>query len=235
MSAPVSAMDHVGDAGGDARDGDDEVPGATKGLDHHLDPGGELVYGRGVVVDQVQVQAGQEGVVVTEAAGERLGEGGDLGALPPLGQIRQHGRVTLAVDERLEHGPPGHPADVARHRGQLDAGILELQDVVGEVGQGDLVAKNPSVSHSRSWAPGLLTPADGPSPRQPPRVDTLELGHLTAMAGLTLGVDGPPPGPLGHRCDGGADLLVHPGTDGELTLRAPGPRRRRTRSRRCRS
>lgn len=52
--------------------------------------------------------------MVTEAAGERLGEGGDLGAQPPLGQIGQYGWVALAIDERLErrlrHGHPRTPS-----------------------------------------------------------------------------------------------------------------------------
>ncbi len=64
-------------------------------------------------------------MVGTEAAGERLGELGDLGAHPPFGQIGQLGRVTFSADQRCQHRPPRYAGDVARHRGQLDAGILE--------------------------------------------------------------------------------------------------------------
>ena len=84
----------------------DEVPGATKGLDHHLDSGAELVDGPGVVVDQVQVQPGQEAVVLTETTGERFGELGDLGSHPPFGQVGELAWISLPGDKGLEHGAP---------------------------------------------------------------------------------------------------------------------------------
>ena len=117
--------DHVGDAGRDAWDRDDQVPGTTKGFDHHLDPPGELVDRPGVAVDQVEMTPGQEPVVLAEAASQRLGQLGDLRTQTPLGQIRQRGRVAFPSDQRFEHGPAGHPADVAGHRGQFDTGVLE--------------------------------------------------------------------------------------------------------------
>ena len=83
--------DHVGDEGRDPGDGDDQVPGAAKGLDHHLDSGGDLVDGVAVLVDEVQVNAGQEGVMVAEAAGECFGELRDLGPHPPFRQLGQRG------------------------------------------------------------------------------------------------------------------------------------------------
>ena len=55
--------DHVGGQSADAGDGADQLPEALKGLDHHLDPGGELVDGLGVLVDEVEVHPGQERVM----------------------------------------------------------------------------------------------------------------------------------------------------------------------------
>ena len=117
--------DDVGGQGADPGDRADQVPEALKGLDHHLDPGGELLDRGGVLVDQVQVHPGQERVVLAEPAGQRLGQRGDLRPQPPLGQIGQHGRVAFPGDQRLEHRPPRHAEDVGGDRGQLDPGVLE--------------------------------------------------------------------------------------------------------------
>jgi hypothetical protein len=64
-------------------------------------------------------------VVLGEPPGQRLGQLRDLDAEPTLGQIGQHGRVTLPLDQGLQHQPTGHTADVGGHRGQFDAGILQ--------------------------------------------------------------------------------------------------------------
>ena len=88
--------DHVGGDGTDPGDGADQVPESLKGLDHHLDPVGELLDRRRVLVDQVQVHPGQERVVLGEPAGQRLGQLRDLRPQPSLGQIREHGRVALS-------------------------------------------------------------------------------------------------------------------------------------------
>ena len=40
----------------------------------------------------------------------------DLGPQLPPGQLRQHVRVALPGDQRLEHGPPGDPEDVGGDR-----------------------------------------------------------------------------------------------------------------------
>jgi hypothetical protein len=61
--------DHIGDPEADPRDRGDQVPDAAKGLDHHLDPGGQLLHGVGVLIDQVQVQPGQERVMLAEPPG----------------------------------------------------------------------------------------------------------------------------------------------------------------------
>ncbi len=117
--------DHVGRGRPDARDRADQFPETAKGLDHHLDPFGELVDGRGVLVEQGQVHPGQERVVVGEPTSQRLDQLWCLGAQPTLSQIGQHGGVALPVDQGLEHRPTGDPDDVGGHRGQLDAGVLE--------------------------------------------------------------------------------------------------------------
>jgi len=74
-----------------------------KGFDHHLDPFGELVDRCGVAVEQVQVHPGQECVVLAEPARERLDQLGCLVPQPPFGQVRQHHRFALSLDEGLEH------------------------------------------------------------------------------------------------------------------------------------
>lgn len=67
-----SEFGHIGtglgddDIGGEATatgDGADQVPEAAKGLHHHLDPLGERVDGRGVLIDQIRVCPVEEYVV----------------------------------------------------------------------------------------------------------------------------------------------------------------------------
>jgi len=86
--------DDVRGQGGDPGDGADQVVEAAKRFQQRLDPGGQSVDGRGVLVDQVQVDPGEERVVLGEPAGQRLGQGGDLGAQPAFCQVRQRRRVT---------------------------------------------------------------------------------------------------------------------------------------------
>ena len=83
--------DDVGVDRSDAGDGADQVPESTKRFDHH--PGGDVADRRGVPVGQVQVDAGQEHVVLGEPSGQRLGQRRDLRAELSLGQVRQRGRV----------------------------------------------------------------------------------------------------------------------------------------------
>ena len=100
-------------------------PGGTKGSDHHLDPFAEFVDGHGVLVDQVQVDPDQEGVMIVEAALEGLGQFGDLVAQSAFGHVGEDRGVPLTADECFEHGAPGHPGDLAGDRRQLDAGVFE--------------------------------------------------------------------------------------------------------------
>jgi hypothetical protein len=114
MSAPLRD-DHVSHAGADPGNRDDQVPDALEGPDHHLDPGGHIVYRAGAVAGQVQVHTGQEGVALGEPASQGLAQLGDLRAQPPPGQVRQGRRVVLPAGQCLEHRPPGHPRDVSSH------------------------------------------------------------------------------------------------------------------------
>lgn len=60
-----------------------------------------------------------------EASREGLLEGGEF--LPELAsrQVGEDGGIGGALEEGLQHGPPGDPEDVGRHRGELDPRILE--------------------------------------------------------------------------------------------------------------
>ena len=107
--------DHVGDPGADPGDGADQLPESLKRLDHHLDPCGQLGDRLGVLVDQVQVRAGQERVVLGEPSGQRLGQGRDLGPQYALGEVGALAGVSLTGDEPLEHGPAGPAGEVRGH------------------------------------------------------------------------------------------------------------------------
>lgn len=87
------------------RDCSDQLVELTKGRHRCLDAGGEFLYYAGVLVDQVKVQPGEEGMVFAEATGQRLGERGNLGPQAALGQVSQHRGIALPRDERLEHCP----------------------------------------------------------------------------------------------------------------------------------
>ena len=106
MSAPVSATITSAVSGADAGDGADQVAEPLKGLDHHLDPVGELLDRGGVLVDQVQVHPGQERVVLGEPAGQRLGQlpGSSTAAAAWPGRPARPGRV------RRRSAPRASPA-----------------------------------------------------------------------------------------------------------------------------
>ena len=81
--------DHVRGTGADPGDGADQVAESAKGFDHHLDPGGELRDDLVVVVDQVEVGANQEAVMIGEPPGQGLDQGPGLAAHRP---VRQRGQ-----------------------------------------------------------------------------------------------------------------------------------------------
>ena len=72
----------------------------------------------------VEVEPAEQGVVVGEPAGQRLGQVADLLAQHAAGQVSQHRRVTLAGDQRFDHRPAGHAESIGGHRVQLDPAVL---------------------------------------------------------------------------------------------------------------
>jgi hypothetical protein len=94
--------------------------GSGDSRDQLLDPGREAVCLRGQRVDVVQQHPGQFGVVVVEAAGQRLHQGGALAAHPSFGELGKHLRVALPDDQGLQHGSTRDAHDVGGHGGQLD-------------------------------------------------------------------------------------------------------------------
>lgn len=61
-------------------------------------------------------------MVRAEGSVKGLLEFGKLLAKLSPGQIRQHIRIGVAPQERLQHHSSGHPHDIACHRGELDVG-----------------------------------------------------------------------------------------------------------------
>jgi hypothetical protein len=76
-------------------------------------------------VDLVEQYPKELGVVLVEAAGQRLEESRPLDSHPPLGQRRERLRITLAGDERLHHRSARDAVDVGRHAGELDERVFE--------------------------------------------------------------------------------------------------------------
>jgi hypothetical protein len=125
MSKPISATIHVRGDPSDPGDLVETVDRVSESGDLLLDPGvdGGDVGAQGV--DAGQHPAQQEGVVLGEVADEGLLEHGDLASHPGVGQLRQHLRVALAADQRIEHRPPRHPEDVRGDDRHLDLGVFE--------------------------------------------------------------------------------------------------------------
>jgi hypothetical protein len=93
--------------------------------------GGDQLGELGVELGEIGVQrvhpaqqlAQQEGVLVGEEPTERLLQQAEFGAQPGAGQLRQDLGVALSGQQRGQHGPPGHPEDVAGDHRQLDLGV----------------------------------------------------------------------------------------------------------------
>ena len=64
-------------------------------------------------------------MVGAEVPGERFLQVADLGAHPSLRQLREHLRVALPGDERLQHLPTRHPEHVGGDDRQFDLGVLQ--------------------------------------------------------------------------------------------------------------
>ena len=94
-------------------------------LQQVVDAGGEGVDLRRQRVDLIEQHPGQFGVVVVEAAVERLDQRRSLGLHPAPGQVGQAPRVTLAGDQRLDHVPRRQRVQRGRHRRHLDQRVFE--------------------------------------------------------------------------------------------------------------
>src|SRR6478752_4309963 len=93
--------------------------------DQRLDPEGERVDLRREGVDLVEQHPCELGVVVVEAAGQRLDERSALDSHALACELGEQLRVALAGDQRLDHRPPGDAEDVARDARELDQRVLE--------------------------------------------------------------------------------------------------------------
>jgi hypothetical protein len=91
--------------------------GGGDGAGQLLDAAGQPVDLDAERVDLVQEHPGQFRVVVVEAAGQRLHQGGALAAHPSSGQLGQHLGVALPDDQGLHHVPTRGAHDVGRHGG----------------------------------------------------------------------------------------------------------------------
>src|SRR5262249_19175929 len=102
---------HLGaDLGDDLLSADDADPGerselgrrAGGGGDRLLDPGGEGVYLGGERVDPGKHHGQQEGVVLGEVPGERLGQDALFAAHGSAGQAGEHVGIALPGDQRVQ-------------------------------------------------------------------------------------------------------------------------------------
>lgn len=84
------------------RDRVQQVQHRTKGGHCLLDAGRQLVDGTGQLVVLLEVEAGQEGVVPAETAGQRLIQLGDLAAYAALGEVGEDLWIAFPVDQGLE-------------------------------------------------------------------------------------------------------------------------------------
>lgn len=105
-----------------AGDGGQLLKLAGKRAHLFLDPGRQFEDRGGELVDALQVQPTQKGMVLTEVPGQRLDQLGDLGTHPGPGHLGQHVHVTFTLDQRTEHRPPRDPEDVGGYRGEFDPG-----------------------------------------------------------------------------------------------------------------
>jgi hypothetical protein len=90
-----------------------------------LDPAGQLIGLGAERVDAVQHHPQQVAVVGAEVPGDRLLQDAQLGAHPALRQLREHLRVALPGDQRLQHLATRHPEHVADHCRQFDLGVFQ--------------------------------------------------------------------------------------------------------------
>jgi hypothetical protein len=116
MSAPISAMIAVNRRRGDRsgrRQGEQQLDGSLvlveEGGDAPLHPLDRL-FQRGDVVKQF---ADEQPLLGVHAPGQRLTQGRQLLAQPPLGQLGQDLRIGLPLLDRPQHPPPTDPHHIA--------------------------------------------------------------------------------------------------------------------------
>lgn len=101
----------VRSTGADSRNGADQVAEATKLLHHRLKPLCQLVDHRSVLIDEVEVNSGEERVMVVEATDHGLGQLWDLVSQSLLCQISHLRSVALPGNQCLDHRSPRVKSD----------------------------------------------------------------------------------------------------------------------------
>ncbi len=104
--------------------GADAAGGGHRG-DQRLDPAVERADVGGQGIDLVQQHPGQLGVMLIEAAGQRLDQRGSLGLHLADGQAGQDPRAALPGDQRLDHGPDRQGVDRAGHCRHLNQRVFQ--------------------------------------------------------------------------------------------------------------
>ena len=154
---PADVRADLGDDGSggqppDPGDGDQQVAGGAKRLHHRLGLRVQLREHAVEVVQVVQVQPAQHGVVVPEPALQRHRQVRDLRPHPADGQVRQHGTAPLPVDQRLDHQPSRLRGDGPGHGVELDARVLQHVPEAGDLADPLLRDLRPVADH----VPGRL-------------------------------------------------------------------------------
>jgi hypothetical protein len=90
------------------------VTGHRERGDHLVDAGVQAGDGALQVLQVLQRQPHQQGVMLAEAAAQRLAQLGQLGAQLALGQLGQHHRVALPGDQAGQHRPAQDPQHLRR-------------------------------------------------------------------------------------------------------------------------
>jgi hypothetical protein len=106
-------------------DGGQPVSGPSERGHHLIDAAIQRGDGALQMLQVGKGQAHQHGVMVPEAALQRLAQLGELASQPATGQLGQDLRVALPSDQGGQHRPARDPNHVGGHRVQLDPGVLQ--------------------------------------------------------------------------------------------------------------
>jgi hypothetical protein len=93
--------------------------------DQLLDPQRQSLRLGGERIDLVEQQLGELGVVVVEAASERLHQHYPFAPHRAARKLGEHARVSLTRDQRVDHRPRRDAGDVRRDARQLDQRVFE--------------------------------------------------------------------------------------------------------------